>query len=74
MVGVIMSVAAGLGLDTVAEGIETQAQLDQLLKLGCGMGQGFLFSKPLPAGQVEGFLAASSARAWRSLGSAPSPA
>lgn len=74
MVGVIMSVAAGLGLDTVAEGIETQAQLDQLMKLGCGMGQGFLFSKPLPAGQVEAFLADSPTRAWRSLGSAPSPA
>jgi len=74
MIGAIMSVAAGLGLHTVAEGIETQAQLDQLLKLGCGMGQGFLFSKPLPAGQVEAFLAAFPARSWRALGSAPAAA
>jgi EAL domain-containing protein (putative c-di-GMP-specific phosphodiesterase class I) len=34
-----------LGLDTVAEGIELEPQIDALLKLGCVAGQGFLFAK-----------------------------
>jgi diguanylate cyclase (GGDEF)-like protein len=56
MIGAIMSVAKGLGLQTVAEGIETVTQLTLLKELGCRLGQGFLFYKPLPAGQIEALL------------------
>ncbi len=42
-----------LGLDTVAEGIETEAQVAALLQLGCVAGQGFLFSKAVPLQQLS---------------------
>jgi diguanylate cyclase (GGDEF)-like protein/PAS domain S-box-containing protein len=54
----IMGLAAVLDLVTVAEGIESPAQADQLLRLGCTYGQGFHFSRPIRAEEVEGFLAA----------------
>jgi diguanylate cyclase (GGDEF)-like protein len=43
----IITLANSLGMDVVAEGIETESQLAQLLALDCNYGQGFLFSKPL---------------------------
>jgi len=52
----IITLAGALGFATVAEGIESCSQLDQLKQLGCQSGQGFLFSKPMPADQVEVFL------------------
>jgi EAL domain-containing protein (putative c-di-GMP-specific phosphodiesterase class I) len=45
-----------LGIDIVAVGVETEAQLDYLCAMGCRLAQGFHFSKPLPAAQ---------AAAWR---------
>ena len=48
----IMSLAAALGLDTVAEGIEVDAQRDTLLALGCRTGQGYSFGKPMPIDEV----------------------
>jgi predicted signal transduction protein with EAL and GGDEF domain len=42
----------GLRLATIAEGIETQAQRNALLEMGCDYGQGYLFSRPLPANGV----------------------
>ena len=48
---VLASAIIGLGqtlrLDTVAEGIETEAQRGRLLDLGCVLGQGYLFAPPL---------------------------
>jgi EAL domain-containing protein (putative c-di-GMP-specific phosphodiesterase class I) len=41
-----------LGLETLAEGIETEDQLRQLQALGCDLGQGYFFSRPLPADGV----------------------
>ena len=41
--------ASALELRTVAEGIETTAQLRELRRLGCDLGQGYLLSKPLEA-------------------------
>ena len=38
--------AESLGLDVIAEGIETETQRKQLLRLGLSLGQGFLFAKP----------------------------
>ena len=50
-------VAASLGMSTVAEGIETEAQAAVVRELGCDKGQGYLFSKPLLAGDVARWLA-----------------
>jgi diguanylate cyclase (GGDEF)-like protein/PAS domain S-box-containing protein len=48
----ILSLAEALGLDTVAEGIEDDAQRDTLLQLGCRTGQGYSFGKAMPVGEV----------------------
>lgn len=54
----ILSFAKSLGLTTVAEGIETVEQLEWLRSAGCGLGQGFLFSRPVPAAEFEQHLGA----------------
>jgi EAL domain-containing protein (putative c-di-GMP-specific phosphodiesterase class I) len=45
----VVAFAAGLGLELVAEGIETEAQAAQLKALGCRYAQGFYFSRPMNA-------------------------
>ena len=45
-----------LGLDLVAEGVETEAQRDYLHSIGCDLLQGFLYSRPMPAYQVVPFV------------------
>jgi EAL domain-containing protein (putative c-di-GMP-specific phosphodiesterase class I) len=49
----IIAMAHNLGLKVIAEGVETQAQFDYLRDHGCDQIQGFFFSKPLPAEQLE---------------------
>jgi EAL domain-containing protein (putative c-di-GMP-specific phosphodiesterase class I) len=49
MAQIIVELVQGLGLEAIAEGIETEAQLEALRALRCGYGQGYLFSKPLDA-------------------------
>lgn len=44
----IVGMGKSLGLEVVAEGVETEAQVGFLHDLGCDVGQGYLFSKPLP--------------------------
>jgi diguanylate cyclase (GGDEF)-like protein len=53
IVRTVIALAKALNLDVVAEGIETIHQLHQLRILGCEYGQGYLFSRPLPAGEIE---------------------
>jgi diguanylate cyclase (GGDEF)-like protein len=53
----IVNLAHTLGMDVVAEGIETEIQRERLLALGCEYGQGYLFSKPLPGDKAEEYLA-----------------
>ena len=53
----IMRLGAELGMATTAEGIETKAQRDQLARLGCLEGQGYLFSRPRPAAEIPGLIA-----------------
>ena len=56
IVGGLIGLAAALGLTVVAEGIETQAQLDRLVSMGCGFGQGYLFAKPMAASRLPWFV------------------
>ena len=53
----IIGLARALGLRTVAEGIETEAQWDELKRLGCEFVQGYFFSRPLPAAELGALLA-----------------
>jgi diguanylate cyclase (GGDEF)-like protein len=52
----LVNMAHHMGIKVVAEGIETDAQLDFLMQIGCDMGQGHLFAKPLPAKEAGQFL------------------
>ncbi len=52
----ISRLALDLGMTTVAEGIENQQELEMVREIGCDYGQGYLFSKPLPAPQAEKLL------------------
>jgi hypothetical protein len=62
IVAAIISLAHNLGLQTIAEGVESEAQLAFLNRKGCDEAQGYLFSEPLTADQFEAFV-----RATRSL-------
>lgn len=57
VVAAIASLADTLGLGTVAEGVETPLQRDCLLALGCTRAQGFLFARPVGAGECTQALA-----------------
>jgi len=52
---VTVLLAHKLGLDVVAEGVETEAQLKYLISVGCEKVQGYLISRPLPADEVRPF-------------------
>jgi diguanylate cyclase (GGDEF)-like protein len=49
LVKAIVDIGESLGLEVVAEGVETQEQADFLRSIGCGTGQGYLFHRPQPA-------------------------
>ncbi|MCZ8130955.1 MAG: EAL domain-containing protein [Steroidobacteraceae bacterium] len=53
VVSAVLAIAGAMGARTVAEGIETEGQLELLLALGCDEGQGFLFGRPLSAEEFE---------------------
>lgn len=57
IVRTIIALAHILGLDVVAEGIETVDQLDQLKQLNCEYGQGYFFSEPIDDREMEAMLA-----------------
>lgn len=52
VVRMLVDLAAGLGLSVTAEGVETQAQVDQLRALRCPFGQGYLLGRPRPLDQA----------------------
>ncbi len=52
IVEAIIAMSHKLGLDVVAEGIETQEQSDLLEEMGCEMGQGYFFSQPVTVKQL----------------------
>jgi len=52
----IIAMARELGLKTVAEGVETEAQHETLKNLGCDIGQGYLYAKPLSPPVLQDWL------------------
>jgi EAL domain-containing protein (putative c-di-GMP-specific phosphodiesterase class I) len=55
----LIGLANALNLTVVAEGIESRDQLDRLVSIGCGYGQGYFFAKPMVASRVPWFVAQS---------------
>jgi len=53
LIKAIIAMAHGLGMDVIAEGVEVQEQLEFLSVHGCDSIQGYLFSRPLPAAEME---------------------
>lgn len=58
----VVNLAKWLNLSTVAEGVETKAQLERLRDVGCDYAQGYYFSRPLPIPEFEKLLAAEKKR------------
>ena len=56
LVRMILQLAKDLGMRTVAEGVEELSQLEALREMGCHLIQGYYFSKPLPAGELQTLL------------------
>ena len=55
VVDAVLALAAGLGLEVVAQGIEEPAQRLALITRGCSVGQGFLMARPMPAADLAGW-------------------
>ncbi len=67
----IVRLARGLGLETIGEGIEEAWQHEQLRSMGCALGQGYLFGRPMPAEEITERLGAER-RLWLGPGSSRS--
>ncbi|HVI29454.1 GGDEF domain-containing phosphodiesterase [Hansschlegelia sp.] len=57
VVGTVIGMADNLGVDTVAEGVETEEQLDFVISHGCTYAQGYLFGRPMAADAFEAWYA-----------------
>jgi PAS domain S-box-containing protein len=57
IVAAVVGLGQSLGLVTVAEGVETQEQADMLVRMGCELGQGWLYGKPVPASELARLIA-----------------
>lgn len=53
IINTIISLTKTLGLSVITEGVETKEQIDKLTQMGCGIYQGYYFSKPIPVDQFE---------------------
>jgi EAL domain-containing protein (putative c-di-GMP-specific phosphodiesterase class I) len=62
IVHAVAALGANLRISILAEGVETEAQLKQLIANGCTEVQGYFFSPPLPANQIPGLLAESAGK------------
>ena len=65
IVGTILELARSLEMDVVAEGIETAEQVERLKSLGCRLGQGYYFAKPMNAEAISEILVASGESGYR---------
>ena len=54
--GTIIGLCRNLGLEVIAEGVETEAQRQLLARQGCHRYQGYLFCRPLPIAELEAFI------------------
>jgi diguanylate cyclase (GGDEF)-like protein len=68
LVAAVVAMAFALGLEPVAEGVETQDQAARLIELGCTQMQGFLFGRPVPATDVAELFGPSTSDVPRDLG------
>jgi EAL domain-containing protein (putative c-di-GMP-specific phosphodiesterase class I) len=57
IVRLIVDLGANLGLEVVAEGVETEDVAEQLRSLGCGIAQGYHFARPMPSRALVDWLA-----------------
>ncbi|MEM6449169.1 MAG: EAL domain-containing protein [Cyanobacteria bacterium P01_D01_bin.105] len=70
VVPLIINIAKTMGMQVIAEGIETKTQLRQLQQLGCDYGQGYLMYKPMPADEAIKTLSQPIANGWQDAASA----
>jgi EAL domain-containing protein (putative c-di-GMP-specific phosphodiesterase class I) len=63
IISAVVSLAHGLAMDVVAEGVETEAQAAQVAALGCDRAQGFLYARPLSAEEAAAYLESADAAA-----------
>jgi diguanylate cyclase (GGDEF)-like protein/PAS domain S-box-containing protein len=63
LVETMVTMASKLGIQCLAEGIETEAQLKLLQELGCPLGQGYLYSRPLPTARFNALITGEERRA-----------
>ena len=61
----IISLAHDLGMQVVAEGVETAEQRDLLMATGCDFGQGYWFARPLTVAAFDDFMRADGSAAWQ---------
>jgi EAL domain-containing protein (putative c-di-GMP-specific phosphodiesterase class I) len=66
----VAALAKGLGMVTTAEGVETKEQLDAVRAEGCTEMQGFVFSRPLPVGELDSLISSK----WEAAGGIASAA
>ena len=65
MVSAMIALASNLGMTPLAEGIETEAEWRALTERGCELGQGYFFSRPVPAAEILAITGAPSSTSWR---------
>jgi EAL domain-containing protein (putative c-di-GMP-specific phosphodiesterase class I) len=61
----VAALGASLGISTTAESVETAEQMGRIREEGCTEAQGYLFSRPVPASEVERLIVASLATGQR---------
>jgi EAL domain-containing protein (putative c-di-GMP-specific phosphodiesterase class I) len=57
IVRMVIDLAHTLGMRIIAEGVEGEEQAEQLIEMGCDLGQGYHFAEPLPPEEASDFLA-----------------
>ncbi|MCP4288024.1 MAG: EAL domain-containing protein, partial [Gammaproteobacteria bacterium] len=62
LVAAIVGMAQGLGINVIAEGVESTAQSEYLVSLGCTTVQGFLYSRPVAVSDFLGVVATQHAK------------
>ena len=71
IVASILRLADDIGVDVVAEGVETEEQRQELGRLGCRLAQGYMFARPAPAAQAADVLLRLAAAGLPPLGAGP---